>query len=197
MMKSEMIKELVRNNNGVLRTSDAEKQGISRTYFLEYIKKNEFEKVSKGIYIHPDTWEDKLYLMQLRYSQIIYSHETALYLLDMAEREPLGYTVTVRERYHSKSLLEQGVKVYSVKKELYSMGITEAQTPLGNIVKSYNAERTVCDMVRNRNNVDKQDLTEAIKGYVRRKERNIPLLLRYAKELRIEKIMRQYMEVLL
>lgn len=196
-MKNEMIKELARNNNGVLRTSDAEKQGISRTYFLEYIKKNEFEKVSKGIYIHPDAWEDKLYLMQLRYSQIIYSHETALYLLDMAEREPLRYTVTVRERYHSKSLSEQGVKVYAVKKELYSLGITEVSTPLGNMVKSYNMERTVCDMVRSRNNVDKQDLTEAIKGYVRRKERNIPLLLRYAKELRIEKIMRQYMEVLL
>lgn len=77
------------------------------------------------------------------------------------------------------------------------MGIIEVQTPSGNIVKSYNAERTICDMFRKRNNVDKQDLTEAIKGYVRRKERNIPLLLRYAKELRIEKIMRQYMEVLL
>ena len=196
-MKNEMIKELARNNNGVLRTSDAEKQGISRTYFLEYIKKNEFEKVSKGIYIHPDAWEDKLYLMQLRYSQIIYSHETALYLLDMAEREPLRYTVTVCGHYHSKGLSEQGVKVYAVKKELYSMGITEVSTPLGNMVKSYNMERTVCDMVRSRNNVDKQDLTEALKIYVRRKERNIPLLLRYAKELRIEKIMRQYMEVLL
>ena len=87
--------------------------------------------------------------------------------------------------------------VYSVNYELYIMCISEVQTLLGNIVKSYNAERTICDMVRNRNNVDKQDLTEAIKGYVRRKERNIPLLLRYAKELRIEKIMRQYMEVLL
>lgn len=28
-MKSEMIKELVRNNNGVLRMSDAEKQGMA------------------------------------------------------------------------------------------------------------------------------------------------------------------------
>ncbi len=115
----------------------------------------------------------------------------------MAEREPLRYTVTVCGHYHSKSLSEQGVKVYAVKKELYSMGITEVSTPLGNMVKSSDMERTVCDMVRSRNNFDKQDLTDALKIYVRRKERNIPLLLRYAKELRIEKIMRQYMEVLL
>ena len=37
-MKSEMIRELAKNNNGVLRMSDAEKQGISRTYFFGIYK---------------------------------------------------------------------------------------------------------------------------------------------------------------
>ena len=197
MLKKEIITDIIEKNNGVLKVSEAEKLGISRTYISEYIRKNEFEKVSKGIYIHPDIWEDTLYLMQLRYSQIIYSHETALYLLNMAEREPLKYTVTVREHYHVKSLLEQGVKVYSVKKEFYSMGIIELCTPMGNVVRSYNIERTICDMVKKRNNTDKQDLTAVLKEYVRKKEKNVPLLLRYAKELRIEKVIRQYMEVLL
>ncbi|WP_425458221.1 hypothetical protein [Blautia producta] len=37
----------------------------------------------------------------------------------------------------------------------------------------------------------------ALKGYVRRKERNIPLLMEYAKEFKVDKILRTYLEVLL
>ena len=64
---------------------------------------------------------------------------------------------------------------------------------MNNTVKCYNAERTLCDIVRNRNHTDKQELIAALKNYTKRKERNIPQLMRYAKEFRVEKVMRQYM----
>jgi hypothetical protein len=197
MLKKEKINYLIEKNNGVLKTAEIDKIDVSGTYLFEYIRTNGLEKVSKGIYIRPDMWEDTMYLMQLRYSQIIFSHETALYLLDMAEREPLKYTLTVQAHYHSKSLCEQNVKIYTTKKEFYNIGITEKKTPMGNTVRCYNAERTLCDIVRNRNNTDKQDLTEALKTYVKRQDKNIPQLMRYAKYFRVEKVMRQYLEVLL
>lgn len=56
--------------------------GISKTYFMEYAKM-ELERVAKGIYLSPDAWEDPFYLLQSRYPQIIFSHETSLYLLGM------------------------------------------------------------------------------------------------------------------
>ncbi len=67
----------------------------------------------------------------------------------------------------------------------------------GHLVKAYNAERTVCDLLCSRSNVEIQDLQSAMKEYLRSKEKNLPQLMRYAKEFRVEKILRPYLEVLL
>lgn len=44
----------------------------------------------------PDAWEDGMYILQMRYKGAVFSHETALYLLEMADREPIQYTVTMK-----------------------------------------------------------------------------------------------------
>jgi DNA-binding transcriptional regulator YhcF (GntR family) len=87
--------------------------------------------------------------------------------------------------------------VYKVKKELFDEGIIETNSPSGHFVRTYNAERTICDLFRSRNRVEIQDLQAAIKEYVRLKEKNIPQLLRYARAFSIEKQVQQYLEVLL
>lgn len=57
---------------------------------------------------------------------------------------------------------EQKVKVYRVKKELLELGVVNLESPEGNFVKAYNAERTVCDLLRSRSNVEIQDLQTAM-----------------------------------
>ena len=61
----------------------------------------------------------------------------------------------------------------------------------------YNMERTICDMLRNRNQMDIVILADALKRYVKRKDKNIPQLMRYAESFRVTKLIRNYMEVLL
>lgn len=197
MNKKEMLDNMLYKNNGVLITSDVIEAGISKTYFMDYAKKMDLERVAKGIYLSPDAWADPFYLLKIRYPQVVFSHETSLYLLGIAQREPLQFTVTVKAGYHAKSMEEQKVKVYRVKKELLELGVVEVESPGGHLVKAYNAERTVCDLLRSRNNVEIQDLQSALKEYVRMKEKNLPQLMRYAKELRVEKLLRPYLEVLL
>ena len=124
----------------------------------------ELECVAKGIYLSPDAWEDPFYLLQTRYPQIIFSHETSLYLLGMAEREPLQFTVTVKAGYHAKSMKEQKIKVYRVKRELLELGVVNLESPEGHLVKAYNAERTVCDLLRSRSNVEISGFTSDNKG---------------------------------
>ena len=197
MNKNEILDHLIDKHDGVLVTGDAVEAGISKTYLMEYVKKMNMERVSHGVYLSEDAWADYMYLLQLRYPQTIFSHETALYLLGLAEREPLQFTLTAKAGYHAKSMEEQNIKVYRIKPELFDMGVIEVVSPAGHKVKTYNTERTICDLLRNRSNVEIQDLQSAMKEYVRSKEKNIPQLMRYAKELRVEKLMRQYLEVLL
>ena len=88
-------------------------------------------------------------------------------------------------------------KVYKVKEELFDEGIIGTRSPSGNILRTYNQERTICDLIRSRRNIEAQELQTAIKEYVRLKDKNVPLLMRYAKAFSVEKIIRQYLEVLL
>lgn len=197
MQKSGLLKKITNENNGILLLEDALLAGVSKTYVLEFVKKHDYEQVARGIYLSPDAWEDSMYILQMRYKEAVFSHETALYLLDMADREPLQYTITMKQGYNSANLIKQGIKVYTVKKEWHDMGIIEAQTPMGHMVRVYNPERTLCDVFRGRSQVEMQDRQTAIREYVGRRKKDIPLLMEYAKMFKIEKTIRQYLEVLL
>lgn len=45
------------------------------------------------------------------------------------------------------------------------MRVAELKTSYGRFIKAYNQERTICDIIRNRNNMDITILNEAIKRY--------------------------------
>jgi predicted transcriptional regulator of viral defense system len=197
MKKSEILDQILEKNNGFLKTSDAVLAGVSRTYLGEYVQMNELERVAQGLYMSQDAWLDGMYVIQTRYPTAVFSHETALYLLNFAEREPVRYSVTLKAGTNPMGLTGQGVKVYTIKDELFRMGVISANTPAGHRVRTYNLERTLCDLVRSRKRIDPQSLQEAIRGYMRSNEKNFPLLLRYAKRFSVEKMIRQYMEVLL
>lgn len=192
-----MLDSLLEENKGFLKTSDAAKAGVSRAYLGEYVQERRLERIVHGLYMSQDAWEDGMYVIQVRYPEAVFSHESALYLLKLADREPLKYTVTLKAGTNATGLTKQGVKVYKVKEELHEEGVTEAQSPAGHILRVYNPERTICDMIRSRSNIEIQDLQTAIMEYVRLKGKNIPLLMRYAKALSVEKIVKQYLEVLL
>lgn len=197
MKPADKLATLLKENKGFLRTSDAVAAGVSRTVLGDFVRRNGLERVAYGLYMSQDAWVDGLYVIQVRYPESIFSHETALYLLHLAEREPNPFSLTVKAGTNAVGLSKQGVKVYKVKKELFNEGIVMADSPSGHSVRTYNAERTICDLFRSRRNIEVQDLQSAVKEYVRLKEKNIPQLLRYARAFSVEKQVRQYLEVLL
>jgi predicted transcriptional regulator of viral defense system len=197
MSKFEMLSQILENNNGYLKTADVVSAGISKTYLGEYVRERGLERVSYGLYMSEDAWEDRLFIIQTRYPAAIFSHETALYLFNLAEREPTQYSLTLKSGTNSTGLNKEGVRVYKIKCELFEEGVTQVKSPFGNTLRVYNAERTLCDLVRSRRNIEIQDLQSAVKGYIKSKNKNIPLLMRYAELFSVEKIIRQYLEVLL
>jgi len=195
--KTEELMALLNSNHGYLKTSDVMRLGISRAYLGEFVKAQGLRRVTQGLYMSMDAWDDGIYELQVRYPKAVFSHETALYLLKMAEREPSQFSLTLESSANSAALSKQDIKVYKVKEALVEMGMMEVKTPTGHMVRVYNTERTICDLFRSRRNIEIQDFQEAIKDYVRLKEKNLPLLMRYAKEFSVEKIIQLYLEVLL
>lgn len=193
MNYSRKLHSLLADNNGFLKTSDAVAAGISRATLGVYVRENALERVAHGLYMSPETWLDAMYVLQVRYPQAVFSHETALYLLNLANREPLSLVLTLRTGTSSARLAKQSVKVYKIKEALFEKGIIEVKTPSGNVVRTYDAERTICDLIRSRRNIDIQVLQEAVQEYMRRQDKNIPKLMRYASFFSVEKIIRQYL----
>lgn len=197
MKQFEQIIEISTVNNGIIKTSEVVSKGISKTTLAKFVEKYNYERVSKGVYCSPDGWKDEMYLLQLRCPKIIFSHDTALFLLDMTDQEPLQFTVTVKSGYNATHLREEGIKVYAIKKDFFELGIVKVKTPFGNEVLIYNPERTICDMIRNRSQIEIQVFHDALKQYVKRKNKNLHLLMDYAKKLRVNNVLSKYLEVLL
>ena len=76
------------------------------------------------------------------------------------------------------------------------MGVTEERTPLGNTITVYNVERTMCDVVRSRNRMDSQIVSNALTRSLKKKNVDYALLMRYARKLNVEKLLNMYMGVL-
>ena len=191
------IERLLDENNGVLIVSEAIGSGIPRNAVYDFARERGLEKASPGIFVDADMFPDELYLLQARYPKVVFSHETALYLHDMAEREPVPIVLTVESGYHSGSLKDQGVRIFYVKPEWDGLGISEAESPGGNVVRAYDRERTVCDVVRRKAAMDPAAYGYALRRYAASREKDLARLGRYAREMGVERQVQQAMEVLL
>ena len=197
MSQFQQLDQLLEHQDGMLRTGQVLAAGISKPVFYQFVQSRGLEQAAHGIYLSKDAWVDAMYLLHLRCPQAIFSHETALFFHDLTDREPLAYSITVKTGYNPTRLKGEGVQVFTIKAELHEVGLTTAQTPFGHDVPVYDMERTICDVLRSRNHIEMQTFQGALKAYARRSDKDLWTLVRYAKLFRVEKILRQYLEVLL
>ncbi|MHB1339985.1 MAG: type IV toxin-antitoxin system AbiEi family antitoxin domain-containing protein [Bellilinea sp.] len=193
----ERIRKLLEDQHGTLLTSDLARLNIPRIYLSILEHNGEIERISRGIYRLVASIDDEMFDFQVRYKSSIFSHETALYLHDLTDRTPLSYSISIPVGYHSISLNEGGHKMFYVNRELFALGVILMKSPHGNEIRTTNLERTICDVLRSRNQVDVQFVNEALKKYIVNKDKNIDQLYNYASRFRIQKIVRTYIEILL
>ena len=196
MRKYEILDQLVEASNGYLRTAVALENNISKRTLARYVEERGFERVAHGVYFADDAWWDDYYLLYLRSSRVVFSHESALYLHGLMEREPPKTTVSVPKGYNSTHI-DSSVRVVHIKPEWYLVGITNLQTPFGNKVPAYDKERTICDMIRSKKDFEIQIFQTAMKEYMGGAGKKLENLMRYAKMLGIESEVRIYTEVML
>lgn len=180
------IKQIMDANNGMLSTRMIEPINISRQYLSIMEKNNDIEKVSRGIYLLPSTFEDSYFTFQQKYKKTIFSHMNALYFYGMTEEFPYDYTVTVPQRYHVDTVNEK-CNVFYVSDDIYEIGIVEVENANGNKVRTYDKERCICDIIRSKGRMDPEQVKKSIRQYIQSKEKDINKLSNYAKKMGISK----------
>lgn len=193
----ERIKEVAEENNGFIKTAQVEALGISRPMIKKYVDMGNLEPVCKGLYVLAGEIADEYALLQVRSRNAVFSYGTALFLWGLSDRVPHVYDMTI-PRGTNVSLLKRdnsNLRFHYVQQDVYELGITEVTSPQGAIVKAYDKERCICDLIRDKNQVDMQLYSQAIKDYFKSKHDNRKLL-KYGKFFGIEDKIRTYMEVL-
>ena len=191
-----IMKEMQQNNN-TITTSQVVELGFSRALLSKYVREGLLERSRQGVYILPDSVHDDMYTLMLRSEKIIFSHDTALFLNGLSERTPFEHSVTVPSNVVLSNILREECKCYYIMPELFTLGMVRKKTTFGNEVRCYNAERTICDLLRSRNRMDEETVISAIKNYATFKDKDLNRLAAYAEKFRVRKILKQYMEVLL
>ncbi len=191
------LNSILEANAGIITSAEAQKAGATRPAFSDFVRRHGLEKASRGVYLDPDFFPDEMALLQKRFPKVVFSHESALYLHDLTDREPMPISVTVDSSYNAGPLKAQGARIYYTKPEWYVMGLAEVKTPTGAKVRTYDKERTICDLIRKRAAIDPAVFRQAIRGYARSKDKDLARLSVYARAMSIESRVYEVMEVAL
>ena len=190
----EIIESIMKMNNGYVTSKELSNLGIHRMYLNIMKEKGMIEKVGNGIYIDSSKIEDSYFVFGLELPNIIYSHMTALYFHGLSIKAPNDkYDITVKKTYNSKHLKYH--EVFYVSDDIYELGLTEVKTPMGNSVRAYDAERCICDIIRSKNRMDSEHVKHSIREYIKRKDKDLVKLSKYAEKLGIKKEVMDYVEV--
>ncbi len=192
-----IILETIKKNNNMITTAQAIELGFTRALLSWYVKEGLLERGRRGVYILSDSIHDDMYTLMLRSDKIIFSHDTALFLNGLSERTPFTHSVTIPSNTKLSSLLQDECVCYYIKPELHQVGVITRKNTLGNEVRCYNVERTICDLLRSRGRLDEETVISAIKNYAASSDKDLNLLAVYASRFRVDKVLKRYMEVLL
>jgi predicted transcriptional regulator of viral defense system len=192
-----MIYEEMKRNNNMITTAKVTELGFSRALLTNYVKNGLLERNRQGVYTLPNMVNDDMYTLMLRSKQIIFSHDTALFLNGLSERTPFIHSVTIPSNSSLPNSLKGECNCYYIKPELHEVGLITKTTTFGNEVRCYNPERTICDILRSRNRLDEETVVSAIKNYASFDKKDLNLLSIYAQKFKVSKELKKYLEVLL
>lgn len=190
------IVEIAKQNKNLITTAQVRDIGLSKTMLGKYVEVGSLIRVCHGIYALPDTIIDEMYILTLRSKKIVFSHETALFLNGISDRTPFSSMITIPSNATISSEIKNDCTCFYIQPDLYGIGLEERKTTFGNFVRCYNAERTICDILRSRSRMDEETVVAAVKKYVQSKEKNLFLLYEYSQKFKVSEQVRKYVEVL-
>ena len=196
MKNSEKIILKMRENNCVITSNDIKQMGIDKKVIARLLADKQIERAEKGIYILPETIGDE-YFNKTYGKNAIYSHMTALYFHNLCNRVPMIYDITVTKKYYGVLDNDQKVLLHKVDKELLNLGKMKIKSPQGQDIDVYDIERCLCDCLKDKNTIASEYIKEAFNIYFKEMKKDTFKIMKYAKKLRIEKEMHDYLEVLL
>jgi predicted transcriptional regulator of viral defense system len=193
----EQITAIFLQNGGYARTKDILDAGLNHYYLAKLEKEGKIIKVKRGLYrLLSVSVDDELAEVQRLVPDGVICLFSAWAYYGLSDFVPPQYHVAIEKS--KKVVLPEypPIKLYYWSQQYWEAGVEKVAID-GHPVAIYNKEKSVCDAIKFRNKIGKETEKEILENYLKQKERNIDLLLQYAKQLRVDKQIKSYLSILL
>ena len=188
---------IFKRHEGIMRTCELTKEGISYQQIQNLIEEGYVEKIKYGYY----QWQDEKAFTEV---SVIASLFPEAIICGVSAAMYYGYTDRVPGDWHiavdNKSARNKfkmdapKIKPHFIEENRLDIGVTEG-TIDGIPVKIYDRERLVCDCLRHVNTMDGEIFNTIIQRYIRDEAKDAARLMAYATKLGVEKKARRVLGV--
>lgn len=183
------IRNIFRQHNLVMTTAELMASKLYYADIKKMLDEGLIEKVKRGYYHWIENFDgNEIVIIKRLFPDAVLCMETALFYYRYSDRNPSEWNFAIDKNVSKlRTKIDYPfVKAYRVETALLTLGETCGEIDFVG-VRIYDRDRTICDVLRNMNKMDKEVFNKAIQNYVKDAQKNIPNLMEYAKKLRVEK----------
>lgn len=196
MKKKDIIYKAFRENGGILRTSELNNLGLSSRQINKLLESGQIIRIKRGFYELSDSiFPEEVVIARLFPNSVIFL-ESALMIYDYTDRMPTAWQIAV-DRDSEKMQYQidyPQINVFYMESKLLQVGVDIIQIE-GVDVKIFNRDRTICDVLRYGNKLEREVFSNAIQRYVKDPKINIRRLIEYSEVFNIKNKVQTYIGV--
>lgn len=190
--------EVLREHSGLARTRDFEQAGIARWRLSRLVDAGVIERVCRGLYRATDlpmTTDIELVHACAAVPHGVIFLASALFHYGLTTYYPSSVWLAVGQKDRVTRPVAPPVQLHFLTAKYHQMGVNVVTLASGDI-RIYDREKTLCDCLRFRNTVGLDIALEALRNYLGMRGASRDKLMRYAKQCRVESMMRRYLEAI-
>ena len=185
----DIFKEIFSAYNNVMSTAELKAKKIYYSDIQQLLQEGFIEKIRRGYYHWVEEFDgSEIVIINKLFPDAVLCMETALFYYRYSDRNPAEWNIAIdKNASRQRTKIDYPfIKAYRVEPSLLTLGESIGKIDLSE-VRIYDRDRTICDVLRNMNKMDKEIFNKAIQNYINDPKKNIPNLMIYAKELRVQK----------
>jgi len=187
------IQQDISKRGGTIRSREL---SAPRAYYdiNKEIKSGNVIRIKKGVYILPEEQTS----MMMDIERIVPGGVICLYsawnYYNLTTQIPNGLYIAIEKHRKVVTPKMTGIILCYWEEKYCSMGVEEVEIA-NHRVKIFCIEKCVCDAIKFRNKIGTDVAVEILSNYLHRKDRNISLLMDFAKQMRVISTIQPYLEM--
>ena len=184
----QLIYGALEENQGVIKKEQITALGIDYRRVNELLEAGSLVRIKNGYYVKSLDGLSEVQLMAALFSDSKLCMESALYAYGYLKNRPYAWRIAVDKNTSKSRFKMEYPKIipFYTEPEVLELGATSIQLE-GCSFGIYNKERLICDCLKYESKMEREDFKKAIQSYIMDQEKDISLLLEYARQRKVIK----------